>query len=296
MYRRFAFSKFYFSWLVFATIVSFCLDVAAQSTTILRESGILQSGDETASDGSLYDLYTFEGEVGQVVILRMESSDFDTYIGLFSSSGSLLAENDDIRQGTTNSEIRVRLPESGTYTVIANAFDPSERGSYVLAVTASGSAESTTSQRASAETGARPGFEIYRHQNIYTIEYPENWHVESVPRNGQNAANIWSQRPTGYSGDWSADLVKTEVVFFDADFEPFIRGFFTDSVITRRGDLTVGGLPAVRIWADSSHGTGIHTFIRPANGTTIIVLSSYYASDAYINEIQDIHWSFRLID
>jgi serine protease Do len=105
-----------------------------QSGAILAENGELASGDLILDvDNSLYDVYEFNGEQGQTVVITMTSDEFDTYLGLLGPDGTVVAENDD-SNGTTDSQISVQLPSSGTYTVIANAYDDTGRGSYYLVV------------------------------------------------------------------------------------------------------------------------------------------------------------------
>jgi len=105
-----------------------------QNGVILEEAGQLASGDLILeSDNSLYDMYEFYGEAGQTVVISMFSAEFDTYLGLLGPDGSVVAENDDAN-GSTDSEIVVTLSSSGTYTVVANAYDETGRGNYYLVV------------------------------------------------------------------------------------------------------------------------------------------------------------------
>jgi serine protease Do len=66
----------------------------------------------------------------------MSSQQIDSTLFLLKSDGSQLAQNDDISPGNFNARIVVTLPESGVYTVIANAFEPGESGSYTIRATA----------------------------------------------------------------------------------------------------------------------------------------------------------------
>lgn len=103
--------------------------------SILRENGILDSSDLVLeSDGSLYDEYTFEGQAGQEVTVRLESSEFDPYVVLFGPNGNVVAENDDLSDSNQNSFVSVVLPEDGSYRVLVNAYDRKGRGNYVLRV------------------------------------------------------------------------------------------------------------------------------------------------------------------
>jgi hypothetical protein len=107
-----------------------------QSTTLLATNSSLIPGRSSAlpSDGSLYEQHTFEGRAGQSVTISVESSDFDTYVALFSPDGELLAKNDDISRSNSNSSLTVALPASGRYRVIVNAYKKGERGRYTLTV------------------------------------------------------------------------------------------------------------------------------------------------------------------
>ncbi len=73
-----------------------------------------------------FDLYSFEGQIGDVVTISMERSGsaLDTKLFLISPSGIEIAENDDAVPGeTTNSLISdVTLTEDGTYLIIATRF------------------------------------------------------------------------------------------------------------------------------------------------------------------------------
>lgn len=101
---------------------------------ILQQNGRLAPGDGIAPDGTLYDQYTFDGEVGQQVTVTLESNEFDTYLAVVDDGGNLLAENDDSAPGTTNSEVTVTLPSAGTYLVIVNGYSTADQGAYTLTV------------------------------------------------------------------------------------------------------------------------------------------------------------------
>ena len=111
---------------------------AGSSKVILEQNGELTPAKSSVlpSDSSLYDEYTFEGTQGQKVVVTVESTEFDTYLAIFNSQGELLAENDDVTQQNSNSELSVTLSASGRYRVIVNAYEPPPkgRGKYSLTV------------------------------------------------------------------------------------------------------------------------------------------------------------------
>ena len=105
------------------------------SNFILNEQGELGEGDSVlASDSSLYDEYSFEGKQGQEVTISLDSSEFDTYLAIFTPDNKLLEEHDDISQSNSNSQITVTLPSDGTYRVIVNSYDDKGRGKYNLTI------------------------------------------------------------------------------------------------------------------------------------------------------------------
>ena len=99
-------------------------------------SGRLGQGDNTLPDNSYYKVYGFEGKAGQRVTIEMNSQEIDSTLFLLKPDGSKLEQNDDISASNFNARITITLPESGAYTVIANAFEPGESGSYTIRATA----------------------------------------------------------------------------------------------------------------------------------------------------------------
>lgn len=107
----------------------------SRPSLILQEQGSLGPGSNVlSSDNSYYEQYSFVGQAGQSVLITLESEDFDTYLAIFDADGKLLAENDDINQNNSNSQISVTLPRSGRYRVIVNTYDREGRGRYTLTI------------------------------------------------------------------------------------------------------------------------------------------------------------------
>ncbi|ASC73065.1 Tetratricopeptide repeat domain protein [Halomicronema hongdechloris C2206] len=110
---------------------------ADETTTVLLEvEGVLEAGDDTLNDGSLYDTYTFDGNAGQTIAITLESVEFDTFLLILDNQGDELARNNDIdtEAGNYHSFITLTLPTDGIYTIWANGFDESSRGRYSLTV------------------------------------------------------------------------------------------------------------------------------------------------------------------
>jgi len=112
----------------------------------------LSTADCRFPDGTYYDEYTFTANSGQQIRIEMSSTDFDTYLFLFSPSdlnqpniNEPLAENDNISSTNRNSRIPVNasafitLPETGMYTIVANTNSPTlsaTSNNYTLTLTA----------------------------------------------------------------------------------------------------------------------------------------------------------------
>jgi len=74
--------------------------------------------------------WTFEGVSGGVASVSMNG--FDTYLRLYSPSGSLVTENDD--SNGLNSYFSVGLCQTGTYTISAGSYADSGEGTYELSL------------------------------------------------------------------------------------------------------------------------------------------------------------------
>jgi serine protease Do len=99
---------------------------------ILQRNGILGANSSILPrDGSLYETFSFAGRAGQKVQIEVNSLDFRPSVALVSPDRRLVKVNDGTGQ---NAAITVQLPSSGTYRVIANAFDSSGRGNYTVTV------------------------------------------------------------------------------------------------------------------------------------------------------------------
>jgi len=301
--------------------LALCLTVAgqgigarqAEAATLLDVQGTLDENDGVLADGSLFDVHQFDGQAGVEITVTVESSDFDTYLIVADRQRNLIAENDDIGPTNRNSAATFTLQHGGTYLVIVNAYDAYGRGDYRLVISAGVAADRgaipTVGQGPSRDgittnetAAARPGFTRHEYPGAYAIEYPTGWLVDTAAT-GEGPGSFsqslfYSRQPSQPGGgNWPADLVKTQVYLLNTPFtevtQQAAQGSDYSDVI-RRGELTVGGLPALRIWTESHNSVGIHTYIAYANGQTAVI-NSYFSSDVWIDPIEDMHWSFRPI-
>jgi hypothetical protein len=95
--------------------------------------GELAQGDGTLDDGSWHDSYTYTARRGERIVVRMESDDFDTVLGV-----SAARENaddlvlDDDGGGGTNSRVEYTATSDGPLLIRANALNAGEGGRYTL--------------------------------------------------------------------------------------------------------------------------------------------------------------------
>jgi len=121
---------------------SLTAQVEPTGNVLLEVKGVLEEGDETLNDGSLYDVYPFEGQAGQSITIRLESQDFNTNFNLLlvNSEWQQVSNRDD-DAGDTNSQLTAVLPNEGTYLIVVNDLDRRGRGQYQLLITVATDAE-----------------------------------------------------------------------------------------------------------------------------------------------------------
>jgi len=101
--------------------------------------GRLGADSSVLPDGSYFNPYTFEGVAGQEVVIEMSSTELDSYLILLSPDRDDFQVQDDDSGANTNARLRARLPYTGSYIVLANAFSEGEVGAYQLRLTSDGS-------------------------------------------------------------------------------------------------------------------------------------------------------------
>jgi hypothetical protein len=98
-------------------------------------TGVLGAGDcEVLLDGSLADVYELTLAAAATVQVDLTSTELDPYVGVFSATGTLLAQ-DDNSGGGTSARVTVSLA-AGRYRIWANSARAGEKGAYGLSVVA----------------------------------------------------------------------------------------------------------------------------------------------------------------
>jgi hypothetical protein len=136
--------------------------------------GMIQVGQQasgTIAKDSFVHIYGIEGQAGEQVTITMRGTGgLDAYLGLIAPNDEVIAEDDD-SAGGSDAQISIRLPESGTYVIVAtrNGLDSgTTTGSYTLEVT-SGPPPAPEGQTGLGGFGGLPGraFEVEGGQTFY---------------------------------------------------------------------------------------------------------------------------------
>lgn len=100
--------------------------------------GRLDDSSNVLPDGSYFNPYIFEGRAGQTIEIEMVSGEIDPYLILLSADREDFFVEDDDSAGNLNARLRIQLPFTGPYIILANAFARGESGRYLLRLRTSG--------------------------------------------------------------------------------------------------------------------------------------------------------------
>ena len=111
-------------------------DVEALAMGETRE-GRLANDDRRLDGGEYRDLYTFDGQAGEAVVIELASSEFDPYLALIPPEGDQI-DNDDADGRQDLSRVELTLRASGRYRVMATSYAADQTGSYRLTLRRAG--------------------------------------------------------------------------------------------------------------------------------------------------------------
>ena len=114
----------------FRAVASSAACLARTSHTLgSTTAGTLEGNDCRLADGSFIDF--FSTVLPANAYLFRQSAGFDAYLDLELADGTVIAENDDATNTSTNPAIKALLP-AGTYLLGASSFDPNVTGAYTV--------------------------------------------------------------------------------------------------------------------------------------------------------------------
>lgn len=91
----------------------------------------ITTSDIQSSGGDYLDAYWFAGVQGENIQLKMNSTDFDSFLILNSNDGEFL-QDDDNSGGNGDALLKATLPSTGIYVVIATPYSVNKTGAYTL--------------------------------------------------------------------------------------------------------------------------------------------------------------------
>ncbi len=94
-------------------------------------SGQLSTSDRRLERGEYRDLYTFDGQSGDQIVVELASSEFDPYLALIPPEGEQI-DNDDWEGRQDLSRVELTLRASGRYRVLATSYAADKTGAYRL--------------------------------------------------------------------------------------------------------------------------------------------------------------------
>ena len=101
----------------------------------VETQGLWQTGDsQFCGDDSLADLYRFDAQAGENIMLNLVSQDIGAYLFLLAPDGTVIAHYGS-QERNQAAIILEKLPITGTYTVVANAAQPNQSGRYQIRAT-----------------------------------------------------------------------------------------------------------------------------------------------------------------
>src|SRR5690606_23385303 len=96
-------------------------------------TGWLGEGSEAFGDGTYADYYIMYGDRGDDLAITLTTDDFAAYLVLLDSNREIVAWGEAMG-ASADAFVRVELPYSGVYYVVANAYYPGTGGHYTLTV------------------------------------------------------------------------------------------------------------------------------------------------------------------
>jgi hypothetical protein len=95
----------------------------------------LTDRDIPTGQGGFARDYIVQISEGSQLAIDLTSENFDTIVSLLAADGSMVAENDDGPDGSTNSLLFTRITKTGTYYVRVRSFGEVAGGNFKLKVT-----------------------------------------------------------------------------------------------------------------------------------------------------------------
>ena len=117
----------------------------------LTITGVLDESSPVLDNGRSFDINSFEGVVGQIVVIDLSSREFDTFLELRASNGEPIAADGYSGEGT-NARLVLSLTDTGTYWMSVFSVNPGEMGRYQLTIQSGAAADVERTERLAEAT------------------------------------------------------------------------------------------------------------------------------------------------
>ncbi len=101
-------------------------DQGGPMTNGVQHAGVIEVGD--------LDLWTFEAAAGDAIVARMGATGYNPQVRLFGPSGLLLETGSSVANGGRDAELTFRATNTGSYTLVANAYYGNGNGPYIVSL------------------------------------------------------------------------------------------------------------------------------------------------------------------
>ena len=163
-------------------------------------SGTLQPSTAT---GDSRDVYRYHGTAGDIIRFRLESTDFDAYLTIADSSGTL-ATNDDADSNTTDSEIIHYFTTNSDVFVEASSYGGYGSGRYTLSAEAASEATDYTSgmrlphnEEFTGLLSAADPLILGKRAQHFTIEVTQGMEIDVLMRSSAFDSYLIAESPSG---------------------------------------------------------------------------------------------------
>lgn len=209
--------------------------------TVIAEGGYIASGDviEATLVAGTVDTWTFDATAGDMIIFGAHSDSFNSFITLYDSNGTWLAEDDD--SGVEFSALLwgYVIEETGTYTIEVESFSDTEAGVYTA--------------------------------SLFTINYGgDTEHSQSI-KTAISGFEEEGYLSAGYYNTWSYEVFAGETVdvsVYSEDFDTYLEVYDSEGNLLDANDDGPDGTNSF-----------LEVFTFPEDGVYFISVSGYSSED-----------------
>lgn len=147
-------------------------------------------------------------------------------------------------------------------------------------------------------------WKTYTEPNKFSIAYPANW-FDSSPQPDYLVLSTEKLSASSQGGVGSVDSIKTDIISIPEAYESAVKKGLIEAngqgaKLIKKGDITIGGNKALRLWLNVSGAdfpNAIVSYINYSSDRTAVIISGYNAQNPKaVDTIQRIHWSFRKLE